>query len=88
MPRHGILLLRRMGAVGEDVRRSAFGVSAAFGVRRRSALLAILCVGDNQGLKMEMTKKEVRGESKEVKRPEIDSAKKPLFLYTRTPLDF
>jgi hypothetical protein len=52
MPCHGILLLRRMGAVGKDVRRSAFGGAV------RS--LAILCVSHNQRLKMEMTKKEVR----------------------------
>jgi hypothetical protein len=94
MPRHGLLLLRRMGAVREDVRRSAFGVrhSAAFSVQRsafsggpvRSS--ANLSAGHNQKLKMEMTKKEVREQGKEVKRPEIDPAKNRIILYTtKTP---
>jgi hypothetical protein len=34
---------------------------------------------------MEMTKKEVREQGKEVKRPEIDPAKNRIVLYTPTP---
>jgi hypothetical protein len=53
MPRHGLLLLRRMGAVGKDVRSSAFSVRrsafsvqrSAFGVRRSAFSGAVVLVG-------------------------------------------
>jgi hypothetical protein len=84
-----------MGAVREDVQRSAFSVrGSAFSVQRsafsggpvRSS--ANLSAGHNQKLKMEMTKKEVREQGKEVKRPEIDPAKTALSFTLRHPPRF
>jgi hypothetical protein len=76
MPRQGLLLLRRMGAVPKDVRRSAFG-----GTERSSANL---CLGHNQRLKMQVTKKELREERKEVKRHESIRQKTALSFTLRT----